>query len=441
LYCVATTETLSFLLELNMLNFVTVLQAILGVSLLLSALLFLRRPSTARWLGFTLTGRFAKASAVMFVLAGAGVLVGIAVPFLTFFTALLAACSTLLLWFLPSLRKYGLRLLLAPGLALGVSLLVGLLQPLGLRVMLLPRADTLPYEPAPAALIKTYEEGLGFESVRAGPDGTLYLSANRGLDFTSGAYYRSATGQLIARSPNGEERVLFTTPVGSTAGVIAVANDGTLYLTSHGRQSGIWRIPVTGKARMIARLPEGAWPNGLDFGPDGKLYAADSALAVVWRIDPVDGRFEIALRHKALAARRFIALAPGANGIHFRGQEMIVTVSDAATVLSFQRHRDGSFGPPKVLATGIPGDDFAIGPDGSLFITTHPYDTVVRLAPDGRRSVVGNASQHVVGATDATFGRGPDDRAILYVVTDGGAFTNGPTSRGQLIALQPIQGT
>ena len=48
-----------------------------------------------------------------------------------------------------------------------------------------------------------------------------------------------------------------------------------------------------------------------------------------------------------------------------------------------------------------------------------------------------DAGQHIVGATDASFGRGPSDRDTLYVATDGGAFTAGPKARGQLIALQP----
>ncbi len=116
---------------------------------------------------------------------------------------------------------------------------------------------------------------------------------------------------------------------------------------------------------------------------------------------------------------------------------MFVTVSDATLLMKYTLGKDGRFGPPAQVARGIPGDDFAIGHDGSLFITTHPYNTLVRITPDGRRSIVAEAGQHIVGATDASFGRGPSDRDTLYVATDGGAFTAGPKARGQLIALQP----
>lgn len=98
----------------------------------------------------------------------------------------------------------------------------------------------------------------------------------------------------------------------------------------------------------------------------------------------------------------------------------------------------GEFGRPTVIAEGVPGDDFAVGIDGTLFVTTHPYDTVVSIAPDGGRGIVADERQHVVGATDAAFGRGPTDQATLYVATDGGAFTSGKAARGQLIAIRGL---
>lgn len=90
-----------------------------------------------------------------------------------------------------------------------------------------------------------------------------------------------------------------------------------------------------------------------------------------------------------------------------------------------------------MIARGIPDDDFAIGHDGSLFTTTHPYDTIVRVSPKGQRTLIGRAAQHIIGATDAVFGTSQQDRDTLYVVTDGGAFTGGPKTRGELVALQP----
>lgn len=374
-------------------------------------------------------------AAVLTALPGIGMIAATIIPFIAFFASIFAVIVTGGMATASALRG-GRPSWAAVALIALSSLGVAVLQPLGLKVMALPKADELLYQPVRSNVIKTYGDDVGFESVRAGLDGTLYLAANQGLDFTSPEYYRKAKGQVLARRPGGSETVLFTTPVGSTAGVMAIAADGAIYMTSNGRHPSIWRISPQGGAQKIATFPTGAWPNGLDFGPDGMLYSADSNLAQIWRVDPKSGKLAIALKDKRLAARRFVALAPGANGLHFAGRDMLVTVSDSTEILKYALRQNGTFAPAKLMARGIPGDDFVIGKDGSLFITTHPYNTLVRLEPSGRRTVVADARQQIVGATDASFGSGPD-QDTLYVVTDGGAFTAGAGARGQLIALHP----
>lgn len=374
--------------------------------------------------------------AIVATAAGIATLAGIRVPFLTFFSAIINCAVLATLWIVLSFRGSA-SLWPIPATLIATSLAVGALQPLGLKVLLLPKAESLPYAPVPAQTIKTYDPGQWFESVRVGPDGTLYLSSNRGDDYATGDKSK-AQGQVIARKPDGSERIVVTLPMGSTSGVFAIAPDSTLYMTGTGANLGIWRIKPTGESALMTPLPRGAWPNGLDFGPDGMLYSADSNLGLVWRIDPATGHAEHAVESPLLRARPLISLAPGANGIHFRGHDMIVTVSDSTRVLKFVLKPDGSLGPPAVLATGIPGDDFAVADDGSLYITTHPYNTVVRLAPDGARSIIADARQNIVGATDAAFGRTPQDAETLYVITDGGAFQGGKSARGALIALKPF---
>lgn len=377
--------------------------------------------------------------ALLLALAGIATAAGLAVPFAAFFASLLGLAAAVVIAALAARSRSRGMWTIPAALALA-CLGVGAIEPLGLKVLALPKADELPQAPLESRVVKTYDEGVWFEGIAAGADGTLYLAANRGLDFSRGDYYRHARGEIIARSPSGEERSVMVTPEGVAAGVIAVADDGTLYMTSNADVPGLWRVGKDGRSEMFVHLPPGAWPNGLDIGPDGKLYTPDSHLGVIWRADPVTGRVERVVEDKRLLARPFISLAPGANGLHFRGRAMIVTVSDRTTVLEYPLGQDGTLGAPKVLATGIPGDDFAIGRDGSLFITTHPYNTIVRLSPSGERDVAGDARQHIVGATGAVFGRGADDAGTLYVVTDGGAFTGGPAARGELVALRPFAG-
>lgn len=421
-----------------MTTFGPVLQALLGLAYILQAAVIAGRPrrllEVLRAFPRHIAARLPFSA--VFVLAGAVLLAGIGVPFLNFFGAALAGVLAIAIFGMLLRAKLGLWWPW-PVVLLAASLGAVVVQPLGLKVLMLPKADVLPYAPVAARVVKTYDAGVWFEGVSAGADGTLYLAANIGLDFATSDYFAAAHGEVIARKPDGTETTLFTTPVGSAAGVLAVAADGTLFMSSNGVQSGIWRITKDGKGELFAPLPKGAWPNGLDFGPDGQLYAPDSTMGVIWRVDRASGKAEVAIKDPALLARPFVSLAPGANGLHFIGDDIVTTVSDSTKVLRFRANGSGWFGMPEVIANGIPGDDFAVGKDGSLFITTHPYNTVVRVAPDGTRTIIANESQHIVGATDATFGRTEADKDTLYIATDGGAFTGGPKTRGELVALSP----
>jgi sugar lactone lactonase YvrE len=157
-------------------------------------------------------------------------------------------------------------------------------------------------------------------------------------------------------------------------------------------------------------------------------------LGRIWQVNPATGEVKIAIEDPLLAPRPFVSLAPGANGLGFRGDALIATVSDRALVLRFPREGD-SFGPAETLASGIPGDGFAVDKDGALFITTHPYDTVVRIGPVGQESTVATAVHHVAGASDAAFGPIPGGGVGLFVVTDGGAFAGNTDAEGSLVAL------
>jgi sugar lactone lactonase YvrE len=368
--------------------------------------------------------------------AGLWMLAAIAIPFFAFFAASLLAVVTVGALIAAAIRRSPGRGL--PAFAcLAASVAIALLQPLGLRVLALPKPDALPLDPvAGFEVLKTDAPGMSYESVKRAADGTLFLAGNQGQDFTTGDKSQ-VQAQVIARAPDGSERAFFKLPKESTGGVMAFGSNGTLYMSGQGAETGVWRITPDGRGTLFAHLPDGAWPNGLAFGPDGQLYGPDSALGRIWRVDPASGAVSVALESDRLRARPFIALAPGANGLHFHGDDMVVTVSDSGEILKARLNPAGRFGDLSVFARGIPGDDFAIAPDGTLYVTTHPFNTIVRVAPDGTRTIVADAHQAIVGATDAALGVDADGAMTLYVVTDGGAFSSGDkTAAGTLVALR-----
>jgi hypothetical protein len=79
---------------------------------------------------------------------------------------------------------------------------------------------------------------------------------------------------------------------------------------------------------------------------------------------------------------------PGANGIKIRDGAAYITVSARSLIVRAPILADGSAGQVEPTWREILGDDFAFGESGSLYVATHPAQTLVRIDPSGERTTI-----------------------------------------------------
>ena len=265
-------------------------------------------------------------------------------------------------------------------------------------------------------VVTRFEPPTFLEGVLAGNNGEVYVTP-----LHEGTVYRVW--------PDGRREPFFHVEAGhgpwNGAWCMVAAADGDGFFLNVNAvdpsHHGVWRIAGNGQGQPFAVLPLGTIPNGIARTAAGDLLIADST-GCVWRVDG-NGRPTVWLRHEWFAGRPNIGRFPGANGIQVWDQTAYVTNSDLGLIIAVPIAADGGAGIPSIYAEGIGGDDFAIDDDGTLYVTTHPFNTVVRIGRDGSRTVIAGAAEGVVGPTAAALGTDQDGRRVLYVVTDGGMFT------------------
>ncbi|MEU1075144.1 MULTISPECIES: hypothetical protein [unclassified Streptomyces] len=229
------------------------------------------------------------------------------------------------------------------------------------------------------------------ENIALEPDGSADLTfafARQVANVTRHGNVRSRVTLPAVADPN--------TPLVHNALVLGIAraHDGTLYVTyaTGTSETGIWRIkPHGGRPHQIVKLPPNGLPNGLALDEHrGVLYAADSALGVVWRA-PVTGG-----RRTAWATTKALRPVPsgtgfGANGIKVHDGAVWVSNTDRGTLLRIPVRRNGSAGRTSVRATGLDGiDDFAFTSrhGDTVLATVNTANQVVVVRPKGTHSVV-----------------------------------------------------
>jgi sugar lactone lactonase YvrE len=250
------------------------------------------------------------------------------------------------------------------------------------------------------------------------------------------------TGEVRKIAPDGTQTTLAFLPIrpdlqpcGNAFGLpimgsIALDHQGNVYASVNScdpAQLGVWKVTPAGAVSLVAGLPQGAAPNGIAY-QDGWLYVADTLLGQVWRVHSDGAGAPEVWSNDSLLTPLFLPLVPGPNGLQvFRG-EVYVAVSDRAHVVAIPIKEDGSAGAARVHASGIGLDDFAFDVHGNLYGTTDPFNTVVRVSPDGTQTVLLTAADGLDGPTSATFGVGKDSKA-LYITNAAFPFFPGPTPR------------
>ncbi|KAH8900324.1 hypothetical protein GQ53DRAFT_634223 [Thozetella sp. PMI_491] len=216
-----------------------------------------------------------------------------------------------------------------------------------------------------------------------------------------------------------------------------------------------FHLPSKPVAREVAAMPDAVFLNGVQAVPDSTttVLVVDSSLGLVWRLDTLTGRYDVAIQDPAMAVVPGSFLEIGINGIKVHNGYLYWTNSFQSTIYRLRITADGYPSPGAVAEVVGKADtsfldDLAIGPMGKEIIwsVSNLDDMLVALDPKKNQTAVvvdGSPTQlTVAGGTACQFGRGPTDKEILYVVTSGalGSPVNGTITEGAKVVAVDTTG-
>jgi sugar lactone lactonase YvrE len=130
-----------------------------------------------------------------------------------------------------------------------------------------------------------------------------------------------------------------------------------------------------------------------------RFLIADSYKGVIWEFDAKTRKHGVWLEGAELARSNPNNPFPGVNGLKRFGNVIYATNTERQKLLRIPIGAKGVAGKPQMVVENINGDDFAIDKRGNLYVTTHVYNSVVRVAPDGKVKIIAEGNQGVTGST------------------------------------------
>ncbi len=267
--------------------------------------------------------------------------------------------------------------------------------------------------------VATFDQSQGEtpEDVYVDHDGNKYLSL-------------AIKGEIRKIAPDGTQTHVADLPIGeplafcdgfyAISGPLTFDFAGNIYVSVAScdlDKRGVWKVAPNGQQTQLARFPAGSFPNGILYR-FGELYAVDSNLATIFRIDPDAAQVQdpppVWATDPLISRQVPGAGFPGANGIQAYGDNFYVSNTDRSTIVKFPVKPNGKAGKPSVYATTPAGvDDFAFDLFGNLYGACF-FDQVVRVTPTGRSEVIIQGGT-LDGPTSVAFGRTWGDWLDIYV--------------------------
>jgi sugar lactone lactonase YvrE len=281
----------------------------------------------------------------------------------------------------------------------------------------LPPHDGGPEALVPARTIATWPEGSFVENLAIAEDGTIFVTIH-------------PPGEIHRIDPRGGQSLFVKLP-SPIAGLAFDATDN-LFVTggTPGTPGGIiWRVAPDASYERWLDLPEAIFLNGITQAPDGGMLAVDSVRGEVLHVSTTERSHAIWLKDERLTPLPGIQGLPGVNGIKHFADRYVLSNTTRAQLYAVTIDAAGAPGPLTLLADRLRADDIAFDTDGALYCTTHLHYSLVKLSPDGSRVTLAGPGEGMVGSTAAAFGRTAADATSLYVTATGGV---GAPYQGQL---------
>lgn len=287
-----------------------------------------------------------------------------------------------------------------------------------------PQADA-PKAIAATQVVAEYPVGTFLENLIIEGD---YVIAT---DYVAKALYR------IDRR-TGERTVIATLP--NHAPGVAARQGGGYILSGMSAESQpvVYGVNATGAVAVIARLPQGAFPNGITRFDGDRYLIADSARGAIYMVDAASGSVSTWYQDAALTSDGVVKpFIPGANGVRRQGEYIYVSSMQKELLLRIRVDRDGGAGAVKAIARDVFLDDFAVARDGTVYGTTHIFDSVIRIRPDGEVTTIATHDQGLLGPTSAAFGPEGDSNQVLYVTNNGQLYVqpDGGPGTGRIVRI------
>ncbi|KZP21481.1 hypothetical protein FIBSPDRAFT_740671 [Athelia psychrophila] len=229
-----------------------------------------------------------------------------------------------------------------------------------------------------------------------------------------------------------ETKLVETLPVaGGLLGITEIQHDVFAVVAGNTSLSGsfsVWKVDVNhtpAKSTKIADVLPAVILNGATplYDNCSAILVADSGAGVVYRVDTETGNYTVVLDDPTMKIAANASIPFGVNGLHIRGCYLYYTSTTQGLFSRIAIRPDGTAaGPAEVIAhNAVFDDDFTFDRAGNAYVATNANNTVQRITPAGKVTVVaGNIDSALfAGATAAQFGRTAADAAVLYVTTDG----------------------
>lgn len=251
------------------------------------------------------------------------------------------------------------------------------------------------------------------EGIAVDQEGNIYV----GMAFTS---------EIKKITPEGQVSTFTNLPLPGGGFMLGMAFDHSddLYValaSFDAATHGIHKVSQGGNTvELFTALPTNGLPNGLAFDNQGNLFASDSFLGRIWKIDQ-EGNASIWKDDPLLvgAAGPPLNIPIGANGIAFdAGQHFLyATNTDLGGIVRIPTQDDGSAGDAEAFVTDLAmlkgADGIAIDNDGNLYVPVNRQDRIVIVSPDGDISILAEGEPLQFPASPA-FGKG-QEKKTLYI--------------------------